>query len=149
MNGQAQRSMSPEKAGFPTLEAFESGTLDPRAFDHPAHVYIAWKLLEEHSLARATGKFLASLKQLTVKLGVESKYHETISCFYMVLIAERRCSRPGRTWTEFAANNPDLLGPSVELLKQHYSRDRLWSDLARRQFLLPDRIEQAGNVSGI
>ncbi|MDH3788097.1 MAG: hypothetical protein OES53_05985 [Xanthomonadales bacterium] len=138
----ARRMASPE---FPSLEAFEAGTLDHGAFDHVAHVFIAWRLLEENSLAQATGRFLAALKQLTQKLGIESKYHETISCFYLALIAERRSEMPGLNWETFAQQNPDLLVPAPKLLEKYYSPDRLWSDLARRQFLLPDRNPQAGN----
>lgn len=134
---------------FPTVEAFESGTLDAEAFDHRAHVFIAWKLLEENSPARAATRFLSALKRLTAALGIESKYHETISCFYMTLIAERRAGQAEAGWANFADSNPDLLGPSVVLLEQHYTPERLWSDLARRQFLLPDKTCQAVNDKGI
>lgn len=134
---------------FPDVDAFESGTLNPDTFDHAAHVYIAWKLLENNSLAEATERFLAALKRLTRSLGIESKYHETISCFYMVLIAERRAREGGQNWPEFAKRNPDLLAPAPALLSSYYSEERLWSDLARRQFLLPDRKVQAVNDSTI
>ena len=149
MNGAPQRLTGCEEQRFPSVSAFESGTLDPEAFDHPAHVYIAWKLLEKHTLAVATTRFLGALKRLTISLGIETKYHETISCFYMALIAERRSSQAAMSWTDFAESNPDLLGPSALLLDKYYSRDRLWSDRAKRQFLLPDRNGQAGNDSVI
>jgi hypothetical protein len=149
MKGVSDRMTTSDEERFPTVEAFESGTVDPEAFDHQAHVFIAWKLLEDYSLARATTKFLSALKRLTAVLGIESKYHETISCFYMTLIAERRTGQAGQTWADFADSNPDLLGPSVVLLERHYTPDRLWSDLARRQFLLPDKTCQAVNDTGI
>jgi len=139
------QATSHDETQFPAIAAFLSGTLDLSAFDHAAHVYIAWKLLQEDSLARATARFLEALKRLTVTQGIESKYHETISCFYMALIAERRTAQPGLTWAQFAESNRDLLGPAASLLEQYYSRDRLWSDLARTQFLLPDNSLQAGN----
>jgi hypothetical protein len=149
MSGAPDWVITCDEERFPTVEAFESGTLDPEALDHHSHVFIAWKLLEENSLARATTKFLSALKRLTVALGIESKYHETISCFYMTLIAERRIGQAGQTWADFVSSNPDLLGPSVDLLARYYTRERLWSDLARRQFLLPDKTCQAVNDKGI
>ena len=149
MKGAAELMTTCDQERFPTVEAFESGTLDPAAFDHQAHVFIAWKLLGKNSPARATSKFLSALKRLTAALGIESKYHETISCFYMTLIAERRTGQAGQTWADFADGNPDLLGPSEVLLAQHYTPDRLWSDLARRQFLLPDKTCQVVNDEGI
>lgn len=149
MIGEPQRLMGWEEEMFPTVEAFESGKLDPEAFDHAAHVYIAWKLLEKQAPAAATMRFIAALKRLTAALGIESKYHETISCFYMALIAERRSGQPAQSWADFADSNPDLLGPPPKLLDRYYSGDRLWSDLARCQFLLPDMNLPAGNDSAI
>ncbi|MFC1689901.1 hypothetical protein ACFL0N_02785 [Pseudomonadota bacterium] len=139
MSSESTRVHDPAGRQFPSIEAFESGTLNPDTFDHAAHVFIAWKLLEENTLAQATGRFLAALKRLTRALNIESKYHETISCFYMTLIAERRAGLAGSDWQAFSDANPDLLGPATALLGEYYSRERLWSDLAKRQFLLPER----------
>ena len=69
---------------------------------------------------------------------MESKYHETISCFYMAIIAERRMEKPGQDWEAFVESNPDLLGPANKLLEKYYSPEKLGPDLAKRQFLLPD-----------
>jgi hypothetical protein len=56
----------------------------------------------------------------------------------MLLIAERRQHSDAGDWASFASENADLLGSSSELLQRHYSSERLWSRLARQQFLLPD-----------
>jgi hypothetical protein len=125
---------------FPGLDEFEAGTLDPEAFDHEAHVYIAWKLLQENTLSVATHRFTTALQKLTRKLGIEGKYHETISWFYMVLIAERRSQQGRPDWSSFARANPDLLSDAKKLLEHYYSSERLWSSLAKQQFLLPDRV---------
>jgi hypothetical protein len=99
MKGDAARQVGADaESAFPTVQAFESGTLNPEAFDHAAHVYIAWKLLGEDAPVGATARFLGALRRLTVSLGIESRYHETISCFYMTLIAERRAEHPGLAW---------------------------------------------------
>ena len=122
------------------LEEFESAALNPEAFDHPAHVFVAWSLLEQGDLPEATQRFTSALKRLTRQHGIEGKYHETISCFYMALIAERRALQGRQDWPLFSRANPDLLIKSGELLKGYYSTERLQSPLARRQFLLPDRV---------
>ena len=123
---------------YPGVAEFEAGTLDPEAFDPEAHVYIAWKLLEADSFAAATYRFTAALKRLTRALGMEDKYHETISWFYMSLIAERRAQQGRGDWGSFAQANPDLISNAGELLGRYYSSERLYSGLAKRQFLLPD-----------
>jgi hypothetical protein len=81
---------------------------------------------------------------LTLSLGIEGKYHETISWFYMALIAERRARQTQTDWSSFAAANPDLISNARELLERHYSAERLWSSLAKQQFLLPDRVHKDG-----
>ena len=129
------------------LEDFESATLDPEAFDHQAHVFVAWRLLEQGDLPEATQRFTSALKRLTRRYGIEGKYHETISCFYMALIAERRALQDQEDWPSFSRGNPDLLMKSGELLKSYYSTERLQSPLSRRQFLLPDRVPDQNSVS--
>ena len=126
---------------FPSIADFENGTLDAAAFDHAAHVYVAWQLLNECSLADAIHRFTGGLRRLTVALGITDKYHETISWFFIVLIAERKSmAADAQGFSQFAADNADLLTHSKQLLANHYSTDRLWSPLARQQFLLPDKV---------
>jgi hypothetical protein len=127
---------------FPTLEAFENGTLDVEAFDHAAHVYIAWRLLQEASLTGAIERFTAALRRITRRYGIEGKYHETISWFYLVLIAERMNAEK-EDWARFSGRNPDLLSRAVDLLGKYYSPERLWSPAAKEKFLLPDQIRRS------
>ena len=142
MTAAAQQTAGAVQAGYPSLAEFESAALDPEKFDHEAHVHIAWLLLDEEQLPEATQRFTDALRRLTSRFGIEGKYHETISCFFMALIAERKSHQAHSGWAAFAAENPDLLVKSEELLDRYYSRERLWSPLARQQFLLPDRDER-------
>ena len=139
MSAQAAQSAPLSGRAYPTSEAYEKGTLDIGDFDHEAHVFVAWKLLEEDAFSTATLRFTSALKRLTRALGAEGKYHETISWFYMSLIAERRSRQPSPGWSAFAEANPELLSAPAVLLENHYSKERLWSGLAKQQFLLPDR----------
>ena len=134
MNG----TTNPDQRQFPDLDEFEALRIDPEQFNHAAHVYVGWLMLSKYEPVEATLRFTGTLRRLVKKLDAEDKYHETISWFYMLLIAERRQrSEPG-DWESFASENADLLGKSSELLQRHYSSERLWSRLARQQFLLPD-----------
>lgn len=126
----------------PTLAEFERGTIDPEAFDHAAHVFVAWSYLREMPQRDAARAFCAALQRLTRLLGVAGKYHETISWFFLLLIAERRSGAAGTDWATFEAANPALLNDAGALLRAYYSPERLASPLARRQFLLPDRVPQ-------
>ncbi len=123
-----------------SIEAFESGAVDPDEFDHEAHVYVAWLYLQDYELNDAIAGFCAALKRLTRKLGIGSKYHETITWFFMIAINERLQSTSFDDWHSFRRQNPDLFASSPSLIGRHYSGERLQSPLARTHFLLPDRL---------
>lgn len=121
------------------VAAFEAGAFDPADFDHAAHVYVAWSYLRQYELVEALRRFTHTLRALTIRLGIPHKYHETITWFFMIVIAERRALDPEEDWQAFSRRNADLLRGSSSLLRCCYSAERLHSTLARRQFLLPDR----------
>ena len=91
------------------VAAFENATIDARDFDHEAHLLVGWRFLQEQSLLDAINRFSAALKRLTRKLEVPVKYHETITCFYLIKIAERCAGQAATDWPAFKDANPDLL----------------------------------------
>ena len=121
-----------------TLADFEAGRVDGASFDHAAHVRVAWQLLAEAPLQEAIARYTAALRRLTEKLGVPGKYHETITWFFLLLVAERRGCCPTADWTGFAAANPDVTRNPAAMLAKYYSPARLASEVARSTFLLPD-----------
>lgn len=122
-----------------SIDAFELGEIDPDAFGHQAHVYVAWLYLERFPLPVALEKFDAALRRLTVKLGIPGKYHATITWFYLLLIGERRADEPGADWFRFRRRNGDLIDDGG-ILERYYLRGTLASDRARRHFVLPDGL---------
>lgn len=122
------------------IDAFEAGSVDPEQFDHEAHVYVAWLYLQGYELKDAIAKFCTALRRLTIKLGIESKYHETITWFFMILINERIQTTKADDWRSFRQQNADLVASSSSIISRHYSAERLGSVLARTQFLLPDLL---------
>lgn len=131
---------------LPTIEQFEAGDIDPEGFGHEAHVYVAWAYLQQTDLLNAIARYRAALRRLTRRLGAEAKYHETITWFFLVAIAERLESPPGAEWTTFRQANSDLFEPGGGWLRRYYSPDRLASDRARRTFVLPDRVPDGGGA---
>ena len=121
-----------------SLDAFEQGLIDPDAFDHEAHVYVAWLYVERFALLEAIEKFDAALRRLTASLGIPGKYHATITWFFILLIAERRAAEPGADWYRFRHSNDDIVSDG-KLLQRYYNEETLASDRARQSFVLPDR----------
>jgi hypothetical protein len=130
---------------FPGIDigAFEAGDINPEEFSHEAHLFIAWSYLQCGDLKSATIRFTVALRRLVTKLGVPGKYHETVTLFFMIVIAERKQLNSSTGWTEFKQQNPDLFKGAKIFLSSYYTKERLESDLARKQFLLPDRIAVA------
>lgn len=121
-----------------SISEFERFDVDPARFDHEAHVAIAWNYLDHYAEKVATERFVAALRALTAHLGVPGKYHETITRFYLEVIAERRLTNSGADWKEFRSLNPDLLDPG--LIARHYSPELIGSDEARNRYVPPDRL---------
>jgi hypothetical protein len=126
-----------------SIESFEAGALDVEAFDHEAHIYIAWLYLEQLPVLQAGQRYADSLKQLTQSLGIPGKYHETITWFFMFLIDERRRNLAGKDWFSFMRENDDLFARGERnIVNRYYHPETLGSDSARRAFVLPDRLAQ-------
>jgi len=123
-----------------SIDDLEQNRIEGGSFDHEAHVYLAWLYLDRYPLTEAIDRFTSALKRLTTKLGVPGKYHETISWFYMLIIAQRRAGNAGNDWPNFKEKNPDLLSRDANVLNRYYSKETLATDAARRAFVLPDRL---------
>jgi hypothetical protein len=131
------RRIQPEPQG-PSLQSFEAGTFDAATLSHRAHVYVAWCYLQQYDLSEAIRRFTAALRRFTKSIGQVHKYHETISWFFMILVAERRLGPAADDWFLFEQQNPDLLQRGGQLLRRYYSQAVLDSDRAKLQFVLPD-----------
>lgn len=121
-----------------TIQQFEAGQIDAERFDHEAHVYVAWLFVAAFELTDAIRRFDSALRRLTAQLGVPDKYHATITWLFLILIAERRIDN--ETWPSFRSRNAELINDSKTTLGRYYSEDRLFSKLARQQFVLPDKL---------
>ncbi|MEX2125166.1 MAG: hypothetical protein WD795_14840 [Woeseia sp.] len=125
-----------------TIRAFEAGEIDAAGFDHEAHVRIAWSYLQDYPAAIAIARFTSALKSLTTRLAMPHKYHETVSWFFMIVIANRMADRldasQAHDWHTFKTENNDLFEHASALLHRHYSSACLGSTNARQRFVLPD-----------
>ena len=119
------------------VQQFESCTLPPDAFHHRDHVRLAWLYLRRHPPLEALTRFTEGLKRFAASHGHHGLYHETITWSYLFLIRERMADE--ETWEDFAASNPDLLTWKPSILDHYYEKETLFSDRARRIFVLPDR----------
>ena len=121
------------------VAAVERCTLAAGDFHHADHVRLAWIYLREGTLLEALERFSTTLKRFASHHGAATKYHETITWAYLLLIHERM-ARDGAPddWESFSAANADLLSWKPSILERYYSRELLASEVARRTFVMPD-----------
>ena len=125
------------------VEAFKARTLDPGAFHHEDHVYVAYALLRKNRFLDAATDYAKSIEAMAIKDGAPDKFNITITLAFMSLIAERMAGTAHADYEEFIARNPDLL--SKDLLQAWYTPARMHSRLGRVAFLMPDRDGASGS----
>lgn len=122
------------------LNAFERCTLPGSAWTHEAHIRMAWLYLmrydESTALLHIRTGILRYNANVTKKAGA---YHETITVAYTRLVADRLTALPrDHRFDDFKVISNDLLDRTMTALLVYYSRERLFSDTARAQFIPPD-----------
>jgi hypothetical protein len=123
------------------VDAFHRGALSPAGLDHRQHVRLAWACLRGRPLPRVLEGFRTGLGHVAAHAGQPDLYHETVTWTYLLLVAERlRRQGEEASWDDFAAANPDLVGPPAQLLGRYYRQDTLDSAAARRGFVFPDAL---------
>ena len=130
------------------LAAFCDTTLPNNAFHHQQHVHVAWLFLQRHGMPDVLREFPAALRRFADAKGATTLYHATITWAFLLLIHDRQQRAPAPDWPSFAAANPDLLAWKPSLLESYYTAETLGSDLAKRTFLMPDRVSRDGGSDG-
>lgn len=114
----------------------------PGDFPHRSHLRVARLYLSQLPLGEAIERFGADLRRFARAKGAATKYHQTITVAFLLLMRARLAEAPaGEGFDAFLARNPDL--SSAGCLKAFYSEAALASELARRDFLFPDRVASA------
>ncbi|MEM9303796.1 MAG: hypothetical protein AAGE01_16875 [Pseudomonadota bacterium] len=122
------------------LMEFESLAMAAGDFDHEGHLRLAWILLSREPRLAACERFVRNLKAFAGHHGAHGKYHETLTFFFLNLLADRvEATEPAPDWASFRDANPDLCGDFRALVDGHYAPETIASEFARAHFVLPDR----------
>jgi hypothetical protein len=115
--------------------ALERGEIANEDFHHASHLHVAWVYLDESSsVPQAANKMRNTLRRFATAAGKPEKYHETITLFWVHLLAH--AARRGERLEEIVHANPQLLEKNFPLT--YYSAERLFSDEARTSWVEPD-----------
>lgn len=115
---------------------FEEKSLPNGAFRHREHVRLTWIYLTAEPADRVAARLCRSLLELTTGHGVADRFHYTLTVAWVRLIEFERRSHPDSSFDDLVAACPHLLNKDAPL--SYYSRDRLYSETARRGWVEPD-----------
>jgi hypothetical protein len=122
--------------------AFIAGTLPKERWTHEAHLRVGLWHLMRHDPAQALTLLRTRIRRLNEAHGVANNehagYHETITRFYVWAIREFLRTADLARGIEALAEELIRLRGDRGLPLRYYSRERLFSPLARRQWVEPD-----------
>lgn len=120
-------------------QSFETFKIAPAAFNHAAHVRLAYIYLCNLPLEVAADRMKGSLLAFLAHIGVgSSKFHETITRAWILAVRHfMEVSQPLASSLNFIEANPRLL--DSKLMLKHYSAEVLFSESARLSYVQPDR----------
>lgn len=135
------RKYKNEEEIYALLSSFEDTSIARETWKHAEHLVVALCYLESHDLEAATAKMRSGIfnlleKGFGVDLTKEMPYHETITVFWMRTAYAFKLMHSEMTFVEKANSLCELFDKDYPL--KFYSRDLLFSDRARAEYVEPD-----------
>ena len=122
-----------------TVDDFESCRTGKDSFKHQDHLVVAAFYLQELSVADATTWMRHNLLQFLEHHQVDrQKYNETITVFWFELVADLLSKLQSDSTLVEQCNAVVESLDNAGLVFEYYSRERLFSDEARKTFVRPD-----------
>jgi hypothetical protein len=127
------------------VRRFEKGTIPRDEWKHAEHLIVGlYYLYHSTNFSEAYEKMrrnlLYHLKAIGIDFSREMPYHETITIFWMRTISNFLNSKHGYSIAELTKELLETCGEKDFPLK-YYSRELLFSDRARAEFVEPDLKE--------
>ncbi len=123
------------------IRVFESGTIARADWRHNEHLTVAFYYAFHHDFETALDKMRDGIFNLLDAFGVdlskEMPYHETLTVFWMRTIFDFLESQKEKSLVETANKVLEVCGDK-DLPLKYYSRDFLFSDEARKNFVEGD-----------
>lgn len=135
------KKYSNEKEILNLIELFETAAISREAWKHAEHLTVALYYLSHHDFDTATEKMRSGIFKLlregfNLDLTKEMPYHETLTVFWMRTVADFNASKNGDSFVDKANDLTARFDKDYPL--RFYSREYLFSDEARRRFVVGD-----------
>lgn len=125
---------------FAVVKSFENGTISRDDWKHAEHLTVALYYLSHHdfeaSVCKMRDGIFNLLKAFEVDLTKEMPYHETMTIFWMRTVFDFKNSKNGASIVDICNELTGKFDKDYPL--RFYSRERLFSDEARAEFIEAD-----------
>jgi hypothetical protein len=105
-------------------------------FHHRDHVHLTWLAVRRYGAADATELIRHGIQKLARYANAPQKYHETVSCAWVVLVAHHVAAHDDPDFESFIERAPELL--DKRLLMRFYRSTTLAAEAAKRGWVEPD-----------
>lgn len=120
------------------VDDLAAGRLAPAAFDHVAHLRLAYVLLCEHDRRGAHEAMSAALRAFLAHHALDvGKVSVTITRAWILAVAHFMDRHPGTVSADDFLSKAGVLQDAAVMLT-HYSPERLFSPVARHRWVAPD-----------
>lgn len=119
-------------------QRLEDGDFPAADFNHRAHLRLAYVYLCEANTDGATDKMRHTLNQFLIHNNVDpAKFHQTLTHAWILAVNHFMNRASSATSADDLIDRyPQML--DTQIMLTHYSKERLFSEEARRVFLQPD-----------
>jgi hypothetical protein len=120
------------------VRGFESCTTAETDFPHRSHLVVASWYLKDATVPEALGKMRASILHFLEHYGIEGKYNETITLFWLIMV--ERFLRGLNTQLSLLERTNAVVEclNDPRLMFEYYSQEQLWSPEAMQEWVDPD-----------
>ena len=133
------------------LHGFENGTLAKSEWTHGAHVAAAAYYLFSSNFETVLPLMRTRISAFNLSVGgantTTSGYHETLTHFWLVIVAESLRRHPPASRLEAARHAVAVFGEARALHTLYYSGDVVKDSAARREWRAPDLLPLPGSQS--
>lgn len=121
------------------LQAFLDCTLSGAQFHHRDHLRLAWLLVTRFDREAASVAITRGIKRFAAHHGQSDKYHETMTRFWVRIVAHAIMAQPEiDSFERFLETFPLLLEGKLPF--RHWSRETMMSPAARTGWVEPDLV---------
>lgn len=118
------------------LRALETCQIPNTRFGHREHLRAAWIYIQCDGFANALPNLERTIRRFASHHGHEQKFHYTLTAAWTTCVAAHMAGHRQSSFEAFIQENSALL--DTRLLLRFYSRERLFSDVARSRFIPAD-----------